>query len=106
MAPRTRRLFGNLGLAAAAYNAGPRRVSRWLAGDRSLARVLSDFNKLQRRFSSVLGDRKPLILRSRLGGRGPTTWYRVRVAESTRERATELCARLERAGGSCLVKRN
>jgi hypothetical protein len=25
--------FGNLGLAAAAYNAGPRRVSDWLAGD-------------------------------------------------------------------------
>ena len=173
------RQFGNLGLAAAAYNAGPGRVSRWLAGrtglpeetrsyvkiitgepaerwsecaadgareqtcpdipphaparaalsskapvlsetdlgaggpwglqlagDRSLARVQSDFNKLQRRFASVLGDRKPLILRSRLGGRGPTTWYRVRVAESTRERATELCARLERAGGSCLVQRN
>ena len=27
-----RRRFGNLGLAAAAYNAGPRRVSDWLAG--------------------------------------------------------------------------
>lgn len=28
--------FGNLGLAAAAYNAGPQRVSDWLAGIRSL----------------------------------------------------------------------
>jgi hypothetical protein len=28
--------FGNLGLAAAAYNAGPGRVSAWLAGHRSL----------------------------------------------------------------------
>src|SRR5215207_2681595 len=27
-----RRRFGNLGLAAAAYNAGPRRLSDWLAG--------------------------------------------------------------------------
>ena len=27
-----RRQFGNLGLAAAAYNAGPRRVREWLAG--------------------------------------------------------------------------
>src|SRR5437762_9860779 len=26
--------FGNLGLAAAAYNAGPRRVQEWLTGDR------------------------------------------------------------------------
>ena len=31
-----RRQFGNLGLAAAAYNAGPRRVQDWLAGTGSL----------------------------------------------------------------------
>jgi hypothetical protein len=30
--------FGNLGLAAAAYNAGPKRVSNWLAGRRALPR--------------------------------------------------------------------
>jgi soluble lytic murein transglycosylase-like protein len=31
------RRFGNLGLAAAAYNGGPARVSGWLKGQRSLA---------------------------------------------------------------------
>jgi len=31
-----RRQFGNLGLAAAAYNAGPRRVQDWLAGSGSM----------------------------------------------------------------------
>jgi Transglycosylase SLT domain/SPOR domain len=31
-----RSLFGNLGLAAAAYNAGPRRVQEWLAGSGSM----------------------------------------------------------------------
>jgi hypothetical protein len=31
-----RRRFGNLGLAAAAYNAGPQRVSDWLTGSRLL----------------------------------------------------------------------
>ena len=31
-----RRQFGNLGLAAAAYNAGPQRVRDWIAGARSL----------------------------------------------------------------------
>ena len=30
--PELRGQFGNLGLAAAAYNAGPRRVQEWLAG--------------------------------------------------------------------------
>ena len=169
--------FGNLGLAAAAYNAGPARVTQWLKyrsnlptetrayvrivtghdveiwaacaaaatqggsrtecpehltappvkpinrlattdqaqwapwglqliGDRSEARALADYRKLQQRFPHVLGDREALVLRSRLAGRGSATWYRVRVAESTRARAQELCGRLERAGGKCLVLHN
>ena len=166
--------FGNLGLAAAAYNAGPNRVTRWLsgrttlpsetrayvqiitgevaerwtecrsepeskqscpdvyagatvpparinvvreagahgpwglqlAGDWSEARALSEFQKLQTRFPSVLGDRKAVVLRSQIAGRGSAPWYRVRVAEATRERANELCARLERVGGRCIVLRN
>ena len=166
--------FGNLGLAAAAYNAGPNRVTRWLsgrttlpsetrayvqiitgevaerwtecrsepeskqscpdvyagatvppartnvvreagahgpwglqlAGDWSEARALSEFQKLQTRFPSVLGDRKAVVLRSQIAGRGSASWYRIRVAEATRERANELCARLERVGGRCIVLRN
>ena len=167
--------FGNLGLAAAAYNAGPGRVTRWLsgqatlpsetrayvkiitgeaaerwaecgsgpessavcpqthagapllrpvkinvsretgaiapwglqlAGDWSEARVLSQYQQLQARFPSVLGDRKAVVLRGQIAGRGSASWYRVRVAEATRERANELCARLERIGGKCIVLRN
>jgi hypothetical protein len=33
-----RKQFGNLGLAAAAYNAGPRRVQQWLAGSGGMPR--------------------------------------------------------------------
>lgn len=180
-----REQFGNLGLAAAAYNAGPRRVQDWLAGrgglpeetrayvrivtgrsaeewsrgpveDRgdphgnvlcnasasrtsseprivkaveprstnsaektgwgpwglqltgnwSETKALSDFKLLQKRFSSVLGDRAPMILKSRMAGRGSAPWYLIRVAESTRDRANQLCARLESIGGSCLVYKN
>jgi soluble lytic murein transglycosylase-like protein len=35
--------FGNLGLAAAAYNAGPQRVRDWLAGRRSLPRETRNY---------------------------------------------------------------
>src|SRR4029077_20779627 len=35
--------FGNLGLAAAAYNAGPKRVSDWLDGRSSLPRETQDY---------------------------------------------------------------
>jgi hypothetical protein len=173
-----REQFGNLGLAAAAYNAGPRRVQDWLAGRGQLpgetrayvriitgraaddwargviedpvdpqkrlpctevvthaplqprnavsveektdwgpwglqlvgnwseAKALSDYKQLQKRFSSVLGDRAPMIIRSQMAGRGSAPWYLIRVAESTRDRARQLCSRLESIGGSCLVYRN
>jgi len=77
-----------------------------LIGDWSEARALADYRKLQLRFPQVLGERKALVLRGRMAGRGSATWYRVRVAESTRARAQELCGRLERAGGKCLVLHN
>jgi transglycosylase-like protein with SLT domain len=41
-----RREFGNLGLAAAAYNAGPGRVRDWLAGRRGLPRETSAYVRL------------------------------------------------------------
>ena len=173
-----RALFGNLGLAAAAYNAGPQRVKDWIAGrgklpgeTRAYVRIITglsadewlhgqqpqhDFDEpggpctvtaklpatrtearleiesekpqpgwglqligdaselkaraeyavLQLRFRAVLGGRAPLIIKRPLGGRTPSNWYFVKVAESSRQSATELCSRLRAAGGSCLVTPN
>jgi hypothetical protein len=171
-----RNQFGNLGLAAAAYNAGPRRVKDWIAGRGQLPRetrayvriitgrsaeewvgvpeeiqhdrptgpctqatkkppkveshisveenaswgpwglqlisnsseikALAEYKQLQKRYQSVLGDRAPLVLKKQLGGQGPSTWYFVRVAESSQQRANQLCSRLTSVGGSCLVSRN
>src|SRR5450755_2925865 len=168
-----RNQFGNLGLAAAAYNAGPRRIRDWIAGrgqlpretrayvriitgraaeewvgapeeiqvdrpagpcteatksppkvesnisveenanwgpwglqlisDSSEQKALAEYKQLQKRYQSVLGDRAPLVLKRQLGGRGPSTWYFVRVAESSQQRANQLCSRLASVGGSCLV---
>jgi hypothetical protein len=167
--------FGNLGLAAAAYNAGPGRVRNWLAGrgplpretrayvqivtgrsaeqwvgaseetpspnltgdcgrlvnraprtpndhldrdvktppwglqligDSSQSKALSEYAEMQRRYHSVLSDRTPTVLERTMGGRGPSTWYFVRVSEARREGAMQLCAKLKSAGGSCIVTRN
>jgi Transglycosylase SLT domain/SPOR domain len=173
--------FGNLGLAAAAYNAGPQRVRDWLAGsgsmpaetrsyvaaitgasledwrdgkdaDRALGpapgcreliallkrapnpfveelqrrvtlgaakiwgvqlsagfsreRALASYAAAARRFAGVLAGRDPSILAGRLRSRGTRTFYQVRVGADTRGAAEDLCGKLRRAGGACLVLRN
>lgn len=172
------RQFGNLGLAAAAYNAGPGRVSNWLAkkgglpgetrnyvriitgrsaeewaapeppefdvaaipkgvpctqlanlfvpkkaerpgperrpvwspwgvqlaGDWSEREALADFRVLQRKFSAVLSDREPVVVRVPFGRRASR--HLVRVGEDSRQGAESLCSKLRAAGGACLVLKN
>jgi hypothetical protein len=168
--------FGNLGLAAAAYNAGPQRVSNWLAdasglpyetqdfvlsitgteaetwaepesveaikkadekeedcasvvallkvpgqdlgppvatatgpwgvqvaGNFSRAFVLRSYQRLQKRFVELIGDRPPMVIGTRMRGPGTRVFYRVRVPAQTREEATGLCIRIKEIGGSCIV---
>ncbi len=178
-----REQFGNLGLAAAAYNAGPRRVQEWLAGTgpmpqetrnyvlaitgstvedwaragkggkqperipasscRALMALLKQapnpfvagleervklaaakqwgvqlaagfsrdkalamYGRAVSRLSSVIGNRDPSILTSRLRSRGPATFYQVRFGADTRGEADGLCNSIRKAGGACFVLRN
>jgi hypothetical protein len=175
--------FGNLGLAAAAYNAGPRRVQEWLAGTgympqetrsyviaitgtsvdewatagksgkppdhaptsscRELMallkrapnpfvtqleqhvtlaaarewgvqlaagfnrdRALAMYARAMKRLSAVIGDQDPSLLGSLWRSRGTRTFYQVRIGADTRIAADDLCGRIRRAGGACLVLRN
>ena len=176
-----RRQFGNLGLAAAAYNAGPRRVREWLAGsggmpaetrsyvaaitglsveqwakgsdkggddrkphpgpacgelmallkrtpnpfyaaleqrvihgaiqpwgailgaDRSRERMLAKYAALQQRHAEVLAGRDPILFERR---RSSLPRYQVRVGADTRAAANELCSRMHKSGGDCVVLRN
>jgi len=181
---RTR--FGNLGLAAAAYNGGPARVEAWLAGRGSLPaetrdyvamitgrtaedwasmargeiptvteiarptkclirvaafrrggprrvieayngpmtlatfaplapwgvqiagnfskdRALASYQRARQRFSAILGAVTPMVIGTRLRTRGARAFYRVRVPATTREGAQQICDRLHKAGGACVV---
>jgi hypothetical protein len=171
--------FGNLGLAAAAYNAGPRRVREWLAGsggmpsetrayvyaitgspvehwakagnvadqtqrsgpgcgtlmamlrrapspfvtalehrvvlgamqpwgvivgaDRSRDRMMERYAALQRRHSAVLAGRDPILIDRQ---RGPLPRFQVRIGAETRAAANELCNRIHKSGGDCVVLKN
>jgi hypothetical protein len=175
--------FGNLGLAAAAYNAGPRRVREWLDGSgympqetrnyvsaitgmtvdewarpgtkdkppdgaptsscRQLMallrrapnpfvteleqhvklsadklwgvqlaagfnrdRALAMYSRAIKRLSTVIGDQDPSLSGKIWRSRGTRTFYQVRIGADTRPAADELCNRIRRAGGACLVLRN
>jgi hypothetical protein len=178
-----RNQFGSLGLAAAAYNAGPRRVQEWLAGTGAMPqetrnyvvaitgttvdqwaaagkngrtpdrapnagcremmallkhapnsfvteleqhielgadrpwgvqlaagfnrdRALTMYSRAMTRLRAVIGDQDPSLLSSLFRSRGTRTFYQVRIGADTRPAADDLCNRIRRAGGACLVLRN
>lgn len=171
--------FGNLGLAAAAYNAGPSRIAAWLAGqgdppletrdfvlaitarsldewikapanvdmpdkpgdsDESCEEIitalrgstpaesvaatlfapwgvqlagnfskdlaLAAFARDRDRYKEALGDVEPFVMATRLRNRGTRAFFRVRLPAPTREAAQQICGKLHRLGGSCVVLRS
>lgn len=168
--------FGNLGLAAAAYNAGPARIANWIGGSSSLpyetqdyvlsitgepaetwaspelgptaaakimpdancvqlagvlrvrgsppgdavptargpwgvqiagnfsqARAMAAFRTMQKKFPSILGGKAPMVIRSRMSGRGSRVFYRIRIPAQSRDAAAKLCEKLKSVGGPCIV---
>jgi hypothetical protein len=174
-----RNQFGNLGLAAAAYNAGPRRIQEWINGFGSMpqetrnyvqaitgtsvedwakaarkdskseaeprtscreliallesgpngfvarlrervtraavkpwgVQVAAGFNRddalamyaqAVKKLNALVGQRDdPLLIHVR----GTSSFFQVRIGASTRHEADDLCLRIRRAAGACLVKR-
>lgn len=172
--------FGNLGLAAAAYNAGPQRVRDYIGGrggmpaetrsyvaaitgatvDEWVARgrtdvmpggvpscgamlallkrapnpfvqeleqrvalvaaalwgvqlnagfsrehVLQSYARIATRHAGLLEGHDPSIIASRNLSRGTRPFYQVRIGAETRRAAEELCGRIRRGGGDCMVLR-
>ena len=170
--------FGNLGLAAAGYNAGPGRVSAWLAGRRTLpdetrnyvaiitgwtadewaspsppltaettipqgvpctrlanlilapkeqaqriaayvprwgmqltanwseSKAWAVYRMIQKQYAVLIGDREPIVVRSRGIGLGSALRYNIRIADDNRGYLEKFCNKLIAAGGACVVLRN
>jgi hypothetical protein len=73
-----------------------------LAGAFLEGSVLASYERLRRKYATVLGDRLPLVLNGRRG----EARFLVRVSEKSRADANSLCAKLRAAGGACIVFRN
>ncbi len=170
--------FGNLGLAAAAYNAGPGRVAAFLADHRPLpgetrnyvaiitgwtvdewaspsppktaettipqgvpctqlanlilapkeearrmaayvprwgaqltanwseSRAWAIYRMIAKKFAGLIGDREPIVIRSRGIGLGAAMRYNIRIADDNRRYLENFCNKLIAAGGACVVLRN
>jgi Transglycosylase SLT domain len=170
--------FGNLGLAAAAYNAGPGRVAAWLSSHRPLpgetrnyvaiitgwtadewasanppktsettipqgvpctrlanlilapkeqaqrmaayvprwgmqltanwseSKAWATYRTIQKQYAALIGDREPIVIRSRGIGLGFAMRYNIRIADDNRAYLDKFCRTLIAAGGACVVLRN
>lgn len=74
-----------------------------LAGNWTEGRVLATYEQLRRKYSTILGDRLPLVM---YAPRRDLPTFMVRVSENNRKDAEALCAKLKAAGGACVVFRN
>ncbi len=76
-----------------------------VSSQRSEADAQAAFRSVKSKYSSVLGDRQPVIRRADLAGKG--TYYRAMVGPfTTRDQAIQLCSSLKAAGGDCVVQAN
>jgi soluble lytic murein transglycosylase-like protein len=95
------RRFGSLGLAAAAYNAGPRVVSRWLTGEVELPRETAAYVR------SVTGDDLAPVRRQPFAGLRPQSETPSAARQYSRLKLSpeaDLCAKLSTADRPCRVQ--
>jgi transglycosylase-like protein with SLT domain/sporulation related protein len=74
-----------------------------VAGNFSKTLALSSYARARARHVDILGEVTPMIIGTRLRSRGTHAFYRVRIPAATRAGAIDICARLQKAGGACVV---
>jgi len=93
-----RKQFGNLGLAAAAYNAGPRRVQEWLAGTGAMPQETRTTSAHHRQLGRGLGQG-----RGHRENAGPCAAFELpRIDGTAPARAKLVC---DPAGTACAARR-
>jgi hypothetical protein len=84
-------------------------VPRWgmqVTANWSESRAWAEYRLIQKRFAALIGDLKPIVIRSRGIGLGFAMRYNIRIADDDQAYLEELCRKLIAAGGACVVLRN
>jgi hypothetical protein len=73
----------------------------------SEGKAWATYRLIQKQNAAVIGNREPIVIRSRAFGLGfDTMRYNIRIADDDRAYLEELCRKLIAAGGACVVLRN
>jgi hypothetical protein len=68
--------------------------------------ALSEFAQAKQDHADVLGSYDPMVVESCDLHMGTHVQYSVRIGTDSREDADNLCAKLQAAGGACIVQKN
>ena len=74
-----------------------------LAGNFSKERALASYARARARHADILREVVPMVIGTRMRSRGTRAFYRVRIPAATRQAAVDICGRLHKAGGACVV---
>ncbi|MFG1347274.1 lytic transglycosylase domain-containing protein [Xanthobacter autotrophicus DSM 431] len=77
-----------------------------ISGNYSRDIALASYRREAQRAPQLFAELTPVIIATRVGGRGPSTFYRVRLPAQTKAEGMKMCDRLRKAGGACLVLPN
>ena len=83
-------------------------VPRWgmqLTANYSESDAWATYRLIQKQYASLIGDREPIVIRSRGIGFGDKVRYNIRIVDDDRAYLEKLCQKLIAAGGACVVDR-
>lgn len=84
-------------------------VPRWgmqITADWSESKAWATYRLIQKQYAALIGDLKPIVIRSRGIGLGFARRYNIRIADDDRAYLEKLCQKLIAAGGACVVLEN
>ena len=90
-------------VAAVASAAPTGAYAMQIASQPTEAGAQETYQDLARRYASVIGGRDASIVKAEIPGKG--TFWRVRIAASSRNEAVSLCESYKSAGGNCFVSK-
>lgn len=101
-----------LKMAALARPSAPAAKRVWypwgvqVAGNFSRAQALAAYRRVRSQHRRIIGSEEPMVVSTRVMGRGTRPIHAVRVGAKSRAAADRLCGKLRAAGGACMVIKN